>query len=265
MGGSALTADELLRQGDIDGARKALVEVVRSQPSDQNARMFLFQLLAIAGEWDKARTQLSLLAQLSAEAQMLSVAYGQAIEAEKLRARVFAGEAEMPLLQHSDWAVPLARSFGHFAQGRTAEGEADRDAAFDAAPDTPGNLDGVDFDWIADADGRFGPSFEAIVNGAYGLVPFDTVESIKSDGPRDLRDTVWFPVTIAFRQGTSIAAMLPARYPGSEASADVNERLGRATGWRATPAGEAGSGQHLLTLSSGDDRDLLSLRTLSFT
>lgn len=261
----SVAADDLLRQGDLDGARKALVEVVRSSPSDQEARMFLFQLLAVAGEWDKARTQLSLLAQLSAEAQMLSVAYGQAIEAEKQRARVFAGEAEMVLLQHADWAVPLARSFGHFANGRTAEGDADRDAAFDAAPDMPGLFNDEEFDWIADADGRFGPSFEAIVNGAYGLVPFDTVESIKSDGPRDLRDTVWFPVTIAFRQGTSIAALLPARYPGSEASSDVNERMGRATSWRPTPAGEAGSGQHLLTLSSGEDHDLLSLRTLSFT
>lgn len=257
-------ADDLLRQGDLDGARKALVEVVRSSPADAEARMFLFQLLAVAGEWDKAKTQLATLAQLSAEAQMLSVAYGQAIEAEKVRAGVFAGTAEMPLLHHADWAVPLAKSFGHFARGDADRGDAARDEAFEAAPDMPGRFNDVAFDWIADADARFGPSFEAIVNGAYGLIPFDAVESIKSDGPRDLRDTVWFPVTLAFRTGTSIAALLPARYPGSEGAADTAERLGRATSWRASPAGEIGSGQHLLSLSSGDDHDLLSLRHLTF-
>ena len=191
--------------------------------------MFLFQLLALAGEWDKAKTQLQTLASLSPEAQMLSVAYGQAIEAERLRARVFAGEAEMPLLHQADWAVPLARSLALFAQGKTDEAEAARDEAFDAAPDMPGVLNDEAFEWIADADARFGPAFEAIINGRYGLVPFDAVESIKSDGPRDLRDLIWYPVTIAFRQGQSIAAMLPVRYPGSETSTDTAVRLARTT------------------------------------
>ena len=258
------TADDLLRQGDLDGARKALVEVVKSRPADQEARMFLFQLLAVAGEWDKARLQLSTLAQLSPEAQMLSTAYGQAIEAERLRAQVFAGEAEMPLLQHADWAVSLAKSFRSYAQGDVAEGSAAREAAFDAAPEMPGTFNGDAFEWVADADGRFGPSFEAIVNGQYGLIPFDALESIKSEGPRDLRDTIWFPVTLAFRQGHSIAALLPARYPGSEAASVPQERLGRITAWRDGAAGEIGIGRRLWSLSSGEDHDLLSVRLVTF-
>lgn len=257
-------ADQLLRAGDLDGARRALVEVVRAKPGDAQARMFLFQLLSIAGEWDKARTQLNTLAQLSPEAQMLSVAYGQAVDAERQRADVFAGTAPMALLVPSEWAEPLVDAIRHFAQGHTAEGEAARERAFEAAPDTPGTLDGVAFDWIADADGRFGPAFEAIIGGRYGLVPFDAVASIKSEGPKDLRDTVWYPAQIALRSGQSVAAMLPARYPGSEASPDVNERLGRATGWHDGASGQEGSGQHLWSLSTGDDRDLLSVRQLTF-
>jgi type VI secretion system protein ImpE len=66
------TADELLRAGDVDGARAALIEVVRAKPSDHTARMFLFQLLCVLGEWDKAKSQLAILAQLSPEAQMLA-------------------------------------------------------------------------------------------------------------------------------------------------------------------------------------------------
>ncbi|HEX8555032.1 MAG TPA: type VI secretion system accessory protein TagJ [Sphingomonas sp.] len=257
-------AHQLLRDGDLDGARSALVEVVRSAPSDQAARMFLFQLLAVAGEWDKAKKQLALLAQLSPEAQMLSVAYGQAIDAELERASIFAGKAPMPVLVASPWLEKLAEAVGHFAAGRTPEGEAAREDAFERAPDTPGTLDGESFDWIADADGRFGPSFEAIVNGRYGLIGFDAVEKIVSKGPQDLRDLIWYPVEIAMRSGQSVAAMLPARYPGSEASASVDERLARATGWTDAAEGQRGSGQHLWATSSGDDHALLSVRSLTF-
>ncbi|WP_174278534.1 type VI secretion system accessory protein TagJ [Sphingomonas bacterium] len=257
-------ADQLLWAGDLDGARRALVEVVRSRPADEQARMFLFQLLAVAGEWDKAKAQLQLLAQLSPEAQMLSMAYGQAVDAERERAAVWAGATRLHLLQDSDWAIGLVDAVEHYGQGRAEQGDAARDAAFEAAPDTPGTLDGVSFDWIADADGRFGPSFEAIIGGRYGLVPFDTVARLKSDGPRDLRDTVWYPAQIFLKSGQSVAALLPSRYPGSEAAAEVDERLGRVTGWRETDAGEVGSGQHLWTLSTGEDRDLLSTRLLAF-
>lgn len=257
-------ADLLLRSGDLDGARAALVEVVRTRPADEQARMFLFQLLAVAGEWAKAKTQLNALAQLSGEAQMLSVAYGQAIDAEADRAAVFAGTARAHQHVASPWAEGVVDALEHFGRGRIAEGEAARDAAFDAAPETPGSLDGQAFDWIADADARFGPTFEAIIGGRYGIQPFDQVERIESEGVRDLRDTVWYPVQIFFRSGQSVAAMLPARYPGSETSRDPAERMARATNWVEQPWGEAGVGQHLWSLSGGEDRDLLSVRRLSF-
>ena len=257
-------ADTLLRSGDLDGARAALVETVRAEPANQQARMFLFQLLAAAGEWDKARRQLDTLAQLSPEAQMHAMAYGQAINAEAERAEVFAGRARARQHVASDWLEGVIDAIEHFAAGRVTEGESARDAAFDAATDTPGSFNDIAFDWIADADARFGPSFEAIIGGRYGLQAFDQVARITSEGPRDLRDLIWYPVQIAFRSGQSVAAFLPARYPGSEKATDVSERLGRATSWADTDWGQAGSGQRLWTLSDGEDQALLSLRTLSF-
>ena len=86
-----MDADQLLRDGDLDGARSALVETVRSHPQDARARMFLFQLLAVAGEWDKARTHLETLARISPEAQMLATVYSMAMKAEAQRAAIFAG------------------------------------------------------------------------------------------------------------------------------------------------------------------------------
>jgi type VI secretion system protein ImpE len=258
-------ANTLLHQGDLVGARALLVEQVKAQPSDEQARMFLFQLLALTGEWDKARTQVQALASLSPEAQMLAAAYGQAIEAEAVRRAVFNGTARIDVIADpGKWANGLADALHLLAQGSTEAGLAARDAAFDNAPDCPGSLNDTPFEWLSDADTRFGPSFEIIIAGRYGLVPFDAVDKITSDGPVDLRDLVWYPVQIAFKSGQSVAAFLPARYPGTESAEDSQERLARATSWTATAWGEAGSGQHLWTLSDGEDHGLLSLRSLVF-
>lgn len=257
-------ADDLLRSGDLPGARAALVEIVRAEPSNEQARMFLFQLLAVSGEWDKAKKQLAALASLSGEAQMLSAAYGQALDAEAERAAALSGAARARQHVASAWYEGVVDALEHLGHGRFAQAEEARDAAFDAAPDTPGTVDGIAFDWLADADARFGPGFEAIIGGRWGLQPFDQVERITSEGPDDLRDLIWYPVQIAYRNGQSVAAMLPARYPGSEAADDPAERLARVTAWRDTPWGEAGSGQRLWSLSTGDEVGLLSVRSLAF-
>lgn len=258
-----IDADQLLRDGDLDGARSALVETVRSNPADARARMFLFQLLAVAGEWDKAAKHLEALAQISPEARMLATVYNMAMKAEEQRAAIWAGRERMPIIRGA-WAEGLAQAIMDFANGRIAEGQAARDAALDQAPDTPGELDGTRFEWLTDADPRFGPTFEVIIQGRYGLVAFSEVATLKSDGPRDLRDTVWCPAQISFREGQSVAALLPTRYPGSEHSTDLPMRMGRSTGWTPGSAGETGCGQHLLALSGGEETGLLALRSLVF-
>lgn len=257
--------DALLRSGDVDAARAALVNIVRSRPADDKARMFLFQLLCVLGEWAKARKQLEVLAQVAENAQMLLVTYNQAIDAELLRADVFDGKADMPVLVGmGGWIDGVAQAVTLQMQGKASEADAMRDEAFSHAPDTPGEVAGRRFDFISDADMRFGPAFEAIVAGRYGLIPFEAVQSISSDGPQDLRDTVWFPVQIALRSGQSIAAFLPARYPGSHAASANSIRLGRQTDWIDQPWGQAGLGQRIWSLSDGTDIGLLDLRSISF-
>jgi type VI secretion system protein ImpE len=257
--------DEMLRAGDLAGARSALIDRVKRAPDDQESRMFLFQLQCVLGEWEKAKAQLRLLAQMSPEAQMLAVAYNMAIEAEIEREKAFAGETPPALLVNtSEWAGDIAAALGFLAQGRTDDSIAARDRAFEAAPDTPGQFGDKSFDWIADADVRFGPSFEAVIYGRWGLVPFDAVKKITSQGPQDLRDVVWLPVEIEFRTGQSVASILPARYPGAQSAESANLVLSKETDWRDGPTGPQGLGQRVWALSDGDEVGILSLRQLTF-
>ncbi len=63
-----------------------------------------------------------------AEAQMLSVVYGQAIEAERQREAVFAGTIRADIHGGAEWAAPLAAALEAEAQGRTDEAERLREA-----------------------------------------------------------------------------------------------------------------------------------------
>ena len=256
-------ADELLAAGDLEGARAALVETVRAAPADQSARLFLLQLMMVCGEWDKAAVQAKALTSLSPQAEMLSVLCNQLIAGERQREDAFAGRQPFKVLvPTSPWVDDLAAALTALAAGDIGQAEALRDSAFDAAPNTPGECDGRKFGWIADADPRFGPCLEVVIAGAWGLVPFEAIAAINSEGAKELRDLAWLPVQLELRSGQTAAAFLPTRYPGA-ASENATLRLARGTDWREGPLGDVGAGQRLFSLSDGEDLPILELRRLT--
>ena len=257
-----MTADDRLRSADLAGARAELIETVKRAPGDPGARMYLWQLMALSGEWDKAVTHLRVLTQLSGEAQMLATVYNQAIAAEKARLDAYAGKAPFNVLvSSSPWIDTLAQALGALSRGEMEAGERLRGEAFDAAGDTPGTVGDQKFGWIADVDSRLGPCFEAVVSGRWGLIPFEAVTRIKTEGPKDLRDLIWLPVELFLRSGQSAAALLPARYPGSEAGPDA-VKLARATEWRSGPGGDQPIGQRVWTTDSDIEFGILDFNEL---
>ena len=59
-----MTAEQLLKEGQLDEALKALFQVVRDKPADAKSRRFLFQLLSVLGDWKRADTQLQVLGEM---------------------------------------------------------------------------------------------------------------------------------------------------------------------------------------------------------
>jgi type VI secretion system protein ImpE len=128
-----------------------------------------------------------------------------------------------------------------------------REQAFEAAPAISGSIDDQPFGWIADADPRLGPVLEGIVNGRYYWIPFMRLKEIKIEKPVDLRDVAWTPVALTFANGGETVALIPTRYPGSEASSDPRVVMARRTEWVEKP-GETflGMGQRLLATDQGE-------------
>jgi type VI secretion system protein ImpE len=89
------------------------------------------------------------------------------------------------------------------------------------------------------------------------------VGKITIDAPEDLRDVVWMPAHLQFENGGESVALIPTRYPGSEASADGLIALARKTVWdEVTADTHHGLGQRILATDAGDV-PLMEIRTLS--
>ena len=60
----AAPAEDKVKDGDPAGALALLQQEVRAKPADPKLRVFLFQLLCVLGQWERALNQLKVAAEL---------------------------------------------------------------------------------------------------------------------------------------------------------------------------------------------------------
>ncbi|WP_322059496.1 type VI secretion system accessory protein TagJ [Paraburkholderia sp. J63] len=247
-----MTAEESLRAGDLDACLKQLQNQVRGDPANASYRVFLFQLLAVQGAWERALTQLNVVGDLDAAALPMVQIYRDALQCEALREDVYAGR-RAPLIfgEPTAWIALLIEALRLDGAGDFKAAAACRANALETAQPTAGTINGEPFAWIADADTRLGPTLEVILNGRYYWVPFERIHRIELEAPDDLRDRVWMPAVFTWANEGQAAGLIPVRYPGTLAAnaADAANggtgnalALARATEW-VDAGGEAGGGE----------------------
>ncbi len=247
-------AESLLATGDAAGALRALQGQVRANAADPKLRVFLFQLLAVLGQWDRALNQLTVAAELDAAALPMAQTYREAIHCETLRLQVFAGQ-KVPMLfgEPETWTALLIEALLREGRGAGAEAAKLRAQALDEAPATAGTLNGEAFDWIADADSRLGPTLEAVINGRYCWLPFNRLAKVDVEPPADLRDAVWMPAHFVFANGGESVGLIPTRYPDTDLAVGDLCTLARRTEWRERADGSwIGLGQRVLATSASE-------------
>jgi type VI secretion system protein ImpE len=224
---------------------KSAMAQVKANPTNADLRIGLFRLFSLTGQWDRAVTQLTAAMELKADNALYSKAFLACIACERFRAEVFAGK-RMALLvgEPAPW-------IGLMGKALESDDPSDKirwwDQALDEAPTTPGRLNGEPFEWIADADSRLGPVLEAFLDGKYYWLPFSQLLSVKFHAPVDLIETIWQSAEIEFENGGTKSAYLPARYPGSEKSLDVQVVRAAKTEWKVLNEQYAqGLGQKIL-------------------
>jgi type VI secretion system protein ImpE len=231
---SPVRARALFEAGRLDEAIEALGTELRSNPTDAQRRVFLFELLCFSGDYDRAEKHLDVLAAGGRDAGAGTLVYRSAIHAERTRREMFAS-GRIPRNEPG----PIAVS---------------------------GTLNGNAFHSLTDADPRIGPRLEVFAAGQYTWIPFGHLATVRMGKPQRLRDLLWTPAVVRTGptfQGVELGeVLLPALAPGTAESDDDAVRLGRVTEWvRWEDGTEAPVGQKVL-LADGEEFPLLELREL---
>ncbi len=246
--------EELLQGGQLGAALVALEGKVRADPADAKLRVFLFQLLSVLGDWQRALAQLNVAAELDPINLLMAQVCRVALNCEALRTEIFSGKRS-PLVfgEPAQWVGWLVQASQMIAEGKFQASQRLRERAFEVAPAIAGSIDGQRFEWISDADSRLGPVVEAIVDGKYYWAPFTAIRQIHVEAPTDLRDLVWLPARFIWGNGGEATGLIPTRYPDSQASEDDAIRLARKTEWVERPGDTyLGLGQRMFATDIGE-------------
>jgi len=230
-----MTAREYYQAGKLNEAIQALGSDLRNDPANTQKRIFLFELLCFAGEYDRAEKHLEVLAQAGPDAATGALLYRAALAAERSRRDLFE-KKEYPGPPQDAGAVP-------------------------------GTCNGKPFESFEDSDPRIGPRLEIFAAGQYMWLPLAHVASIEIQAPKRLRDLLWAPALIrtgkAFKGQELGEVLVPVLSPFSFRHSDDTVRLGRSTVWDAEPDGVFPYGQKMFEVD-GEEIPILELRKLEF-
>jgi type VI secretion system protein ImpE len=256
-------AEQALKEGDARRALQLLTDQVRQHPQDAKLRVFLFQLLCITGQWERALNQLNVTLELDAATLPMVQTYREAIACETLRLQVFAGQrAPMLFGEPEPWIALLIEALLREGRGDADDARRLREQALEQAPPSSGRIDDRPFAWIADADGRLGPTLEAVINGRYVWLPWNRLAKVDIEPPQDLRDRVWMPAHFEFVNGGEVVGLIPTRYPDTDLAAGDFLALALRTDWREVGPGTfVGLGQRLL-VTDVDEFGLMDVRSV---
>ncbi len=259
-----MNSAELLKNGSIAECKKQLFTEVKQDPSNSDLRVFLFQLACIERDWKRASSQLEVLKGLSDSNLALVNTYTQLISCEKKRELVLAGDKEPSCFgEPLDWLAYYAQAFEHSTAGKYKEAKTLIEQGAELAKAVGGNIDGEAFEWLSDADVRFGPTIEVMLNGGYYWLPFEYIKELHFEPVEDLRDLVWRPANLKLQNNGELIVFVPVRYPASAEQSDA-ELLSRTCEWsEPTEHFYVGSGQRIL-MTDTSETPLLNITKISF-
>ncbi len=230
--------NQLLQAGKLNDAIQALNGEVRDHPEDSRRRIFLFELLCFAGEYDRAEKHLNILGSDDMQKEMGALVYRSALHAERTRNELFTKkEYPRPVGTESAAGKPVS-----------------------------GSLNGKPFESISDADPRIGARLEVFAGGNYLWMNFEHLASLEMEKPQRLRDLLWTPARLrggpALKDTELGEILLPALTPFAWQDPEEAVRLGRVTEWVECDTGQAVPVGQKLLLVDGEEFPLLEVRKL---
>jgi type VI secretion system protein ImpE len=260
-----MNAHELFKSGNLSSAIEAQTDEVRAAPGDQDKRLFLFELLAFAGDLDRAQRAIDALHYDDLQTEAARQGYRQLLDAERKRRQTFAQLTPPAFFESTpEHATTRLAALQELRGGRPAEAVALLQKADQQVPAVQGVCNDRPFQGLRDGDDCLGSVLEVMARGNYYWVPFEQIQSLKMNPPRFPRDLLWAPAHLEMRAAGAGEVFLPALYPGSHEATEPAAKLGRRTDWREGGPGPV-TGIGAKTFLVGDEAmSILEWRQLDF-
>ena len=259
-------AKTLLESGNLRGAIEAALGLVKANPTEASARIFLFELSIFAGDWERAKRQLDVIGHQDTTAMIGSKIYEQCVLAEGKRADFFAkGTKPEFLATPPDYVYGILTANNRVREGNLAEARQILDQVDEQRTAFPCKVNGADAADFRDYNDLTSGILEVIIKDSYVWVPFEQIEKITFDAPKSQRDYFWRQATMETDNGTNGDVFIPALYNDSWRSGDDLIRLGKVTDWR--DFGEdiyVGEGTKLFALGNGEHKTIFDLESIEF-
>jgi type VI secretion system protein ImpE len=251
-------AGRLFREGKLADALTAVTAAVRKAPTDIGSRVLMAELLAFAGNIERADIILDASAELDRSAAVVVAEFRQLLRGELARRQLFTDGrvpeflGEPTAAQRLSLAAIVALRNGDPPEAARLAGEAE-----EARVHPTGAVRGTAFDDMRDADDLLASCFEVITTtGKYFWIPPESVVTLEFHAPKRPRDLCWRRATIQVANGPDGDVYLPAIYPPTtNAPAAMTDalRLGRATEWQQAGAGGPTVGLGAVTILAGEE------------
>ncbi|TWB41096.1 type VI secretion system accessory protein TagJ [Nitrospirillum pindoramense] len=262
---SQTAINHAIEAGDLSGAVSAATAHVQKAPTDSGARYLLAELLCVAGQLERADTQLSVVLNQDPGSMVPISLLRQLIRAETARQDwhrdgrppEFLTEVSAIARLHLEAGVKARAGDGPAAAATLAEAEALR---------TPhaGRHKDASFDDFRDLDDACGGLLEMLsADGTYFWVGQDDVLGLDFAPAKRLSDLIWRPVRLSLRDGTAGSLYMPMIYAGAGTDGLTDQhRLGRLTDWVERDGSILGRGQRcfLVGEEAVSAADLTTLR-----
>jgi type VI secretion system protein ImpE len=230
---AALNGSELFTAGDLSAAVAALSDQVKHNPTNQESRGLLAELLCLAGDLERADKQLEVLSNQDPGAALALAMFRQVIRAELARSE-FYKEGRLPeflgvptplLKKHLEASILLREGNGDQAAQLLAEAEEERQHRM-------GTCNDAAFDDFRDLDDLSACFLEVLTTtGKYFWIPIEDVGSIEFRPPERPRDLLWRRALLDIPDGPEGEVFIPAIYADPKGLGTDQTRLGRMTDW----------------------------------
>lgn len=263
-----MNAKELFDAGNLAGAIDQLTQAVRTSPRDLKSRIFLFELLCFAGDFQRAERQLDAIAQTSGDVkvEMGAQLYRSVLQGEMARLAFFTGANRLPrfLSEPPAYAALHIEAVTKLRENEFAALEKLLEDSASVHKSLKGHNNGIPFEDFRDGDDLLGPFLEVFFQSDYLWLPFEQIKRVEIQPPRTLRDLLWLPATVELREKPLGEVFVPVQYYGTSGHPDDLVKLGRMTDWKTVGEGTLlGAGQRTF-IADETECPLLEIRKIDF-